>query len=118
MNANWKQRYNQMEDTRVGREMDYYIELGIMFSMVALHNEYGFGEKRITHLRRTIQRYVDREFNGGTAKFSSERRLNVERGLERLGEAYRQIFNKQKGQKHHAENAHDSEKRNEDLLSL
>lgn len=85
-----------MEDTRVGRELDYYIELGIMFSMVALHNEYGFGEKRITHLRRTIQRYIDREFNSGTAKFSTERRLNVEHGLKRLGEAYKQIFRKER----------------------
>ena len=58
MDANWKQRYNQSEDTRVGRDMDKLVELGIRFACLALHNEYGFGTQRIEHIRDTIEKYI------------------------------------------------------------
>ena len=97
MNSNWKQRYNQLEDTRVGKEYDQLIELGIRLACVAFHNEYGFGAKRIRHIRDVIQNeYIEKEFNSGAARHSTARRENVFHGIDRLHEAYEAIF-KQKG---------------------
>lgn len=99
MDSNWKQRYNQAEDTRVGRERDKDIELGIRLACVAIHNEYGFGAKRIQHIREVIQNeYIEKEFNGGAERHSTARRLNVLHGIAKLHEAYEAIF-KEKGSK-------------------
>ena len=51
MKANWKERYNQMEDTRVGREMDQLVEFGIRLACVAFNETEGIGAVKIDRAR-------------------------------------------------------------------
>lgn len=94
MKANWKERYNQMEDTRVGREMDQLVEFGIRLACVAFNETEGIGAVKIDRARDKIQEYLDREFNGDTPKFSTARRHNVIRGIERMNAAYEAIMSR------------------------
>lgn len=96
MKANWKQRHREAEDTRTGKEMDKLVELGIRFACIALHNEYGYGAQRITHIREVINKYIEDEINSGTAAHTDARRHNVMHGLDRVNEAYEAIFTKKK----------------------
>ena len=77
MKANWRQRYREDQDTKIGMEYDKLVELGIRFACIAIHNRYGFGEKRITEIREEINRYIEREINSGTAAHTDARRHNV-----------------------------------------
>ena len=97
MNSNWKQRYNQAEDTRVGRELDWYIELGIRLACVAFNETEGIGAVKIQRAREKIQEYIDKEFNCGAPRHSTARRLNVYRGADRCFEAYDAILSRKKG---------------------
>lgn len=99
MKANWKNRYNQMEDTRVGREMDQLVEFRIRLACVAFNETEGIGAVKIDRARDKIQEYLDREFNGDTPKFSTARRHNVIRGIERMNAAYEAIMSRPRRKK-------------------
>ena len=94
MNANWKKKYAQAEDERVGRERDRYVELGIRLACVALNETEGIGAVKKQRAREKIQEYIDNEFNCGAERHSTARRLNVERGIQRMDAAYEAIMNR------------------------
>ena len=96
MKANWKQRHREAEDTRVGKSMDELVELGIRLACLVLHNEYGYGEKRITHIREVINKYIENEINSGTAAHTDARRHNVMHGVDKVNIAYEAILTKKK----------------------
>lgn len=92
MKANWKNRYAQAEDERVGRELDRYIELGIRLTCLAFNQTEGVGRVKIERARKRINEMIEKDFNCGAARFSTERRLNVDHAVQRCFEAYEAIM--------------------------
>lgn len=94
MKCNWEQRYAQAEDVRVGRECDRYIELGIRLACVAFNEVKGHGRVTIERVREKIQEYIDKEFHCGAEMFSTDRKHNVEHGIERMNASYEAIMSR------------------------
>jgi len=92
MRANWKKKWEQAEDERVGRDLDWYIELGIRLACVAFNAVDGSGAVKFQRVRKQIQEYIDKEFNCGASRHSEARRHNVYRGADRCFAAYDAIM--------------------------